>query len=193
MFLMVETLLSQVIQNQLNTFRQNPTLLDTIFSGVDPATQNQAKNYILNNQLNVVRGFPRDPAQLPAYSIVLGSEREEVEAIGQYLFDDTDNSQELYGTLYNAQYRIEVWTDNADLTIVLYNLLKWILLANRSYLESQGITRQTLMGTDFEPIKTELPLLIYRRAVVFETTYEVRWANTYTNITGVIVNESTMD
>lgn len=193
MFMLVDTILSQVITNQLDNLRQNPSLLDTIFSAVDDNTRNQIKGYILNNQINVLRGFPRDPAVLPAYAIVLGSEREEPEAIGQYLYDDDDSNQEVYGTFYVAQYRIETWTTNADLTILLYNLLKWILLSNRDYLETQGIKRQTITGTDFEPIRIEFPELIYRRTAILDAMYEVRWLNPYSTITDVVVNETLED
>lgn len=190
MFMLVDNVLSQVIENQLSNLRQNPSLLDTIFQAVDDNTRNQVKGYILNNQLNVFRGFPRDPAALPAYAIVLGSEREEPQAVGQYLYDDTANTQEVYGTFYVAQYRLEAWSNNGDLTILLYNLLKWILLSNRDYLESQGIQRQNLTGTDFEPVPSQFPELIYRRALLMELTYEVRWLNPYTNITNFTLNET---
>lgn len=74
----------------------------------------------------------------------------------------------LYGSLFNMQYRIETWTGNSDLTIVLYALLKWILLSSRDELEDRGISLQSLGGGDVEPMSELSPEFIFRRVLTFE-------------------------
>lgn len=183
MFLVVENVLTQVIEDRLNYLKANPSVIDDIFA---PTNADQIKSYLLNNQINVVRGFPRDPSALPAYAIVLGAEREEPESIGQYIGDDETLHEEMYGTLSVAQYRIETWTNNGDLTVLLYHLLKWMMLSQRDYLESEGLKRQSYTASDLEPVQTQFPELIYRRALNIEITYEVRWNTSYGTITKIV-------
>ncbi len=79
---------------------------------------------------------------------------------------------ESYGTFYNSQYRIETWTTNGDLTVLLYHLLKWIMLSSRDYLGEQGLVVQNLGGLDFEPAPEYMPEFVFRRALTFECTTE---------------------
>lgn len=186
MFVLPEQILTQVIETKLIDLRNNPSELDQIFAGLDDATKSEIKAYVLNNSIRVVRGFPREPSALPSYVIVLGSEREEIEALGSYLYDDDELDEEVYGTLCVAQYRIETWTNNADLTVLLYQLLKWIILSSRDALDQAGLTRQSISGTDLEPVPLQIPELIYRRALILEVTYEFKWQTPYGRITQII-------
>ncbi|MNW28252.1 hypothetical protein D3C74_50740 [compost metagenome] len=83
-----------------------------------------------------------------------------------------ESGVESYGTYYNAQYRIETWTENGDLTVILYQLLKWILLSERDYLASNGLAIQNMGGLDFEPAPEYFPAFVYRRALTFDCTLE---------------------
>jgi len=77
--------------------------------------------------------------------------------------------QEFYGSIFSTQYRIETWTTNGDLTVMLYHLLKWIMLSSRDLLEEKGIQLQSLGGLDFEPAPEYMPELVYRRALTFDS------------------------
>jgi hypothetical protein len=91
-----------------------------------------------------------------------------------------EGGKERYGSLFNIQYRIETWTNNGDLTIMLYHLLKWMLLSSRNEIEEYGLALQTLGGADFEPAPEYLPEFVYRRALTFtcvtENSYEVDYS-----------------
>ncbi len=76
---------------------------------------------------------------------------------------------DFYGSIFTTQYRIETWTTNGDLTVMLYHLLKWIMLISRDTLEEKGVQLQTLGGLDFEPAPEYMPELVYRRALTFES------------------------
>lgn len=94
---------------------------------------------------------------------------------------------EVYGSFFNTQYRIETWTNNGDLTVMLYHLLKWIVLSSRGYLEEQGLSVQTLGGIDFEPLPEYLPELVYRRALTFECLTENTFEQDFGYIQGINV------
>ncbi|MNN29052.1 hypothetical protein D3C81_1426400 [compost metagenome] len=84
-----------------------------------------------------------------------------------------------YGTMYLSQYRVECWSGNADLTINLYQLLKWIFLSSRSFFSTKNLFVQSLGGLDFEPAPEYFPEFVFRRALTFDcmtdATYEVEY------------------
>ena len=72
------------------------------------------------------------------------------------------------GMQYDVQYRIEIYTQNADLTTLLYSLVKYILLKNIVTLEDVGYRLINISGTDFEPMPDYFPgIFLYRRTVIF--------------------------
>jgi hypothetical protein len=62
---------------------------------------------------------------------------------------------------------LEVWAKNADLTVELYHLVKWALLSGRDELVNDGLFRQKLSGSDFQPAPNYFPEFVYRRALTF--------------------------
>lgn len=70
-------------------------------------------------------------------------------------------------SMFEVNYRIEVWTDNGDLTVQLYHIVKAILLINRPSLITSGLYRQKLSGSDFQPVPSFFPSFVYRRALTF--------------------------
>lgn len=73
-----------------------------------------------------------------------------------------------FGTMFHAQYRVETWTSNGDLTVILYHLLKWIFLSRRNEFAEKGLVVQGLGGADFEPAPEYFPEFVFRRALTFE-------------------------
>lgn len=190
MFPIIEELLSTTITNTLTTLQGNPSLIDSIFTGASDEAKTAIKQYVTANQIKVIRGFPRDPAFLPVYAIVLGSENEQPTPLGSVIGDDNLSSEEMHGILSNVQYRVETWSNNADLTVHLYYLLKWIILSNRDALEQGGLFNQSVSGADLEPVPLQVPELIYRRGLTISGICETRWSIPYGTITGVVVNQT---
>lgn len=102
-------------------------------------------------------------------------------------YDYKRKGYEQYGTTFVSQYRIETWTNNGDLTVLLYYLLKWIFLSAREELESKGVWVQTLGGLDFEPSPEYFPEFVYRRALTFECIQENTFEEEYSYIQKIIV------
>ena len=82
-------------------------------------------------------------------------------------FDYWQYSSEDLETMFDLNFRLEVWTSNGDLTVELYHLVKWALLSGRDDLVQKGLFRQRLSGTDFEPATSWFPEFVYRRALSF--------------------------
>lgn len=94
---------------------------------------------------------------------------DEITITYNYLSEGDD----LYGVMINSQYRIETWTNNGDLTVMLYHLLKWIMLSAKDKLTERGLIIQDMGGTDFEPQPEYFPEFVYRRAMLFNAQYEI--------------------
>ncbi|UAV84350.1 hypothetical protein phi18_080 [Bacillus phage phi18] len=76
-------------------------------------------------------------------------------------------------TLYNATFRIEAWSANADLTGEMYHLLKWCLLSGRDELgQDKLLIRQKMSGGDLNPLPDYMPTFAYRRGLNFWCQYE---------------------
>ena len=72
---------------------------------------------------------------------------------------------EMFTTSFSSRYRVEAISNNADLTVQLYHLLKWMFMSGRLFLYSQGLTKQVLGGMDLEHLPKYFPEFVYRRAL----------------------------
>lgn len=79
-----------------------------------------------------------------------------------------ESGSEGLSVLYDANYRLEVWTLNGDLTVEMYHILKWMLISGRDFLaDEKDLFSQRLSGADFQPAPSFFPEFVYRRAVSF--------------------------
>lgn len=117
MFLMADSILVNTINSRLNDIKQDATILDRLFSQVDPTLRDQMKNYLASNQIYVCKGYPMNHSFLPAYAVILGSEQEEPEALGGALGGD------------EANYTIQTFTET--LTIENLNTLVGFQTTNK--------------------------------------------------------------
>lgn len=245
----VEDYLSELLTKKIQSIRGNPNQLDVIL-GMSETKLNSLKEFFQGRTLNVRVGYPRTPVELPCVSILLSSEDESQQGLGDYSDDFIDgqsnNVQEIVSVidtvggrlqapyvvlsgipvdnilsmvnlatgvpidnteyeivdqvlglvqidgglvehgdsiqviytvletvkeqmevLYESTYRLEVWAKNADLTVELYHLVKWALLSGRDELVNDGLFRQKLSGSDFQPAPNYFPEFVYRRALTF--------------------------
>lgn len=89
------------------------------------------------------------------------------------IYLDTLKGEKAYGSLVNEtfldnRYRIETWSENADLTLGLYTILLWNILKYRDYLEnSWGLLEQRIEGGDIMPQPDYYPEFMYVRSLLF--------------------------
>jgi hypothetical protein len=95
-----------------------------------------------------------------------GGQVEHGDAI-QVQYSVLESIKEQLEVLYESTYRLEVWAKNADLTVELYHIVKWALLSGRDELIGDGLFRQKLSGSDFQPAPNYFPEFVYRRALTF--------------------------
>lgn len=268
---LVEEKLEIILRRKLKELKTNVDIIDKVFPTASETNKQKLKQYIGEEQLKVVRGFPRNQNHIPAFVILLGSEQETISGIGDYVGEsiefDEDNTVEVlpvrvdsdgrryvktskkpvenvnfvdvggnsfldgfaisdnrrgivvldddvipsgsdevaidydfrktgyetYGTQFHANYRIETWTENGDLTTYLYHLLKSILFQSRMEIEEDGIILQKINGADFEPLPDYFPAFVYRRALMFETTYFADFDVSFPYISSISAKEGKSD
>lgn len=86
----IEELLENTIKTHLQVIKNNPKIIEKVFDYSNTPYGKKFKQYIINNDIKVIKGFPRDASQLPCYCIMLGGEQETPEALGDTLGCETD-------------------------------------------------------------------------------------------------------
>ena len=84
----VEDYLSELIEKQLSYLKGNPNHIDKILR-MSPSKLFSLKTFIEGKQPNtkpirVIRGYPREPTQLPCIAILLSSEEETQDSLGDH-------------------------------------------------------------------------------------------------------------
>lgn len=76
---------------------------------------------------------------------------------------------EVISAKFHSSYRIEVWTDNGDDLVDLYNLLKWALLSSRKALgKDNEVLIHSLRGSDVQFRSDYFPNLQFKRSLSYD-------------------------
>lgn len=184
----VDDFLQHFIAEKIKWLKDHPIVIDHIFHTSRRSTLKKLKEFICNTKIKVLIGYPRTEASLPCYVITVAGENEQPAGLGDNFesyedFDlgDYDEQGEriekmvadfVSGTYMNANYRIECWSDNGDLTSYMYIILKWCLWASRQEMLDIGWNTIKLNGTDLEPVPDYMPVFVFRRTVNINLLYE---------------------
>lgn len=123
----------------------------------------------------------------PNLCVVNGSQLKEGQTISvEFSYINTIESS--IEVMYELNYRVEVWTQNGDLTVELYHLVKAIFLSGRPWLIEKGLIRQRLGGSDFQPAPSFFPEFVYRRSMTLWTQVITSVADIVEDTTGYIID-----
>ena len=86
----IDDVLDELITTKLNEVRSDPTVLNEIFKGKATEKIESIKQFILSNDIKVVKHHPRIGADWPCYAIVLEGSTESDQTIGQSGDDYTE-------------------------------------------------------------------------------------------------------
>jgi hypothetical protein len=110
----------------------------------------------------VVLGYPRTSAEFPCVSIVLGSEEETQNAVGDFITQTASDSperdaREYVGATFSQSYMIYIYAEHPDVVMYLYQFVKLCLFgAKQTFLES-GCTEVSFSGGELSPDEGYLP------------------------------------
>jgi hypothetical protein len=74
---------------------------------------------------------------------------------------------------YKPNYRISIATLNADMTVIIYNVLKWMFLHRRSQIELDGMLNFKVHSQDVQQEGGMVPQTLYIRSLVLEFVYSL--------------------
>lgn len=190
---LVDDFVRSDIANQITWLKAHPKAIGMIFHSSRRETLEHLQSFITNTKINIVIGYPRDQTLLPAYVIVQSPESEQPSGLGDNagmytdedlgLGDDAGDAKDflneyLCSTFMNTGMRIECWSDNGDLTAMMYTLLKWCLWSSRPAMLDRGWNNITVSGTELEPLPQYMPVFIYRRGIQMSFLYDNLYFNT---------------
>ena len=192
---LIDDYLRDLMIHRLNWLKNHSDQIPKIFGTLGKRSSlKNLTNYVKNNDIKVLLGYPKEPNQLPCYVLTLSGEEEISTGLGdnidENLYDDDNlyDDEDFHIDVINmsASYRIEVWRDNQDLATYMYILAKWALFVSRHEMLKNGLVIPKIIGGDLEPVPDYFPLFVYRRVVsvsfqyeneFYETEYEIEEIN----------------
>ncbi len=78
----IDDVIYDLLVDKLGEIRSDPTVLDDIFEGRSVAKIESVKQFLLNNDIKVVKHYPRMGAEWPCYAIILEGATESDQVIG---------------------------------------------------------------------------------------------------------------
>ena len=118
----------------------------------------------------IIIGYPRSYANLPMIAIVLRGESETDAFLGNLLESRPPPGTSWRGTYFRGTFGIGIFTQNADLTVDIYRLIKHILMSKRLYLERNNVINSFIRGSDVEPNPEWLPANVFLRYLDIEAS-----------------------
>lgn len=137
-------------------------IADTIAYITDPAFK-----------ANTFFSYYFDPAQLPAFNIVLANEAESPGDRQMFLNDRVESASqipntqpnEMFGSDWTVTVTVIIRTEKMRQCIVLYNILKWMFLKNRQTFEAAGIKTTRFSGSDLMYSSQDPPTFVFSRKI----------------------------
>ena len=174
----IRQLIGWSIQQIRLTLDEPVNLIDELFRLYGPDVVAQIKGYLRDHtNLPVVVNWPQEDAQVPFISVINQGEQEDSEFV--FLGDaggamrygtisggvDTAREQRVVGL--NAVTNIFIGTGDANLTMYLYHLVKFIIFSNKDKLaEYYDLHNMKINGQDLQLDQTNLmPILGYFRVI----------------------------
>jgi len=119
---------------------------------------------------------------LPIVLISLPTEEGSVQPVGLVSGDTVSVGETAEGStikvpekeeFYRPSYRVSIVTANADMTVIIYNILKWMFLHRRSEMELDGMLLLKVHSQDVHPEQSMVPQTLYIRSLVLEFMYSI--------------------
>lgn len=106
---------------------------------------------VIDYKVDITKGDPLKPANIPAISVNRVSDGEINRAMGDFFAEERDPEMDAtikkLGTDFRETIEIRIWTTNSDQRDLLYGLSKAILFEYRHYLALKyGLVNQNIVG-----------------------------------------------
>jgi len=191
MNIMPEIALQSLIKAGLKSIRENPDVLDEIFSmytmdrykvydGGQPYID-KIKDWFLTNNIPVVQSWSFNPEQLPSISIHLADEVEDTSkaAMGDYLdsYEDSAGNEYEIGTgVFEVALDIGIHASTeGDYVLWLFYIVQFIIFAFKTEFEAAGLQLHTYRASAFNKDSKYMANNIWSRWLRFTATTWNTW------------------
>lgn len=165
-FRQFEWLLRERLKVGLQTFRDNPDLVDELFADLTQNSRDHIKDWLAKNDVSVLLGFPRQDVNIPCWVIAMTGESAQGTPIGERIEHTWTSLEEVdrLGDLVRKNYAIYTMSQNADLTVLLSTMLQHILKSMRKFLDLDGFHQMLVAQQDALDLRVDfLPNYLYVR------------------------------
>jgi hypothetical protein len=174
-FRQLEWLLRERLRVGLQAFRDDPTMVDRLFQDLSSNSRTHVKDWLANHDVSILLGFPRHTDDVPCWTIAMTGEAPMRTPIGesfQHYWTAEAESDDL-GDVVRKNYVIYTLTQNADLTVLLSNILQHILKSMRQSLDVVGFHQMSVAQQDALDLRVDfLPNYLYVRATALSVLTE---------------------
>jgi hypothetical protein len=174
----IERVLLAVIRSEVERLRQDRAELTRFFSHFfDPIAGPEERDKFVDNFIReppvTVLGYPRSTAAFPCFSVILESEQEQQNALGDFAGEtlpgeDATEAAEYLGSIYECVYGVYVYAQHPDVVAYLYQFVKLLMLGSKPTLIAAGLIDPHFSGGELSPEEMYLPDNMFAR--VFRIT-----------------------
>jgi hypothetical protein len=173
---MIERLIYTALQDGITELKNDPQRLELFFSRraeLSDAEIASIKTKFLAKPPEIIHNYPRSDSPFPVFAIVLGNEDESQKFLDD--FGGVVGSDELEGlsgdflgseersSIYRHTYNVLIYTENADVTMWYYELVKYFMVRKRKFFKSKGVLTSRFGGTDLKPDGGLVPEFLFVR------------------------------
>lgn len=184
--LMPEKIITAVLAAGLTTVKSDeliPSIFDVEVLG--PDFIGMATEYINENPVRIAQGYGIDEARLPGWYVVPANVTPSEDFVGDYAAEQETEPEDPDGDIYEANFntfsiRVISATNNADATMIMEAIARYILLSGREVLgDTYGLHEVSVTATDLDPIFQYLPQHLFYRSTVLNFRGMNSWEKNY--------------
>jgi hypothetical protein len=166
--LLVERLLRVLLSESVTKLQNDENECRRFFSHFfDPTVDEDEREEFITNFRNFpprsIQGYARMGAELPVFSIVLTSDNETDEFVGQ--FADDEAGTEFVASFFESVYSIYVCASHPIQAVYLYQFAKSVVLSGKIALLANGCHTVSISGGELAPDEQYMPENMYIRVL----------------------------
>lgn len=177
---MIERFIHTALKEGITTLQNNVDLLEDLFitqHGLSAAEFAAIRTLFAAKPPSVVHGYAHVEQKFPLYAIVLGSEGESQNFLGDdggmvLEEGDEDYGADILTAVWTHSHDILVYAEHPDVTLYYYEIAKSILLAAGDYFNEQGMFQISLSGMDMAPDPRYVPEHLFLRRLTLKCQRE---------------------
>jgi len=180
---LVERIILLILRTEIDRLVADRSELERFFSHfydptAGPAERARFVTDFLASPPVVVLGFPRHTGTFPCFAVVLETEEEAQNVLGDYMGEtvegeDAAEAAEYSGAIFSQSYGIFIYAEHPDKVAYLYQFAKLVLFGAKDFLIRAGLIEPRFSGGELSPEEMYLPENMFARVLRITATATV--------------------